>query len=136
MVYIGLTGAMVLVPKPQLIRVFVNLITNAIQAIDIQQRDEEESGSEIIPGKIFISLRKSSKEGFYDIVFEDNGPGVGDDAINKLFTPNFTTKSGGSGLGLAICRNIIERCNGEIFYQRSQMLKGACFTVRLPQHNQ
>lgn len=136
MVYIGLTGAMVLVPKPQLIRVFVNLITNAIQAIDIQQRDEEENGSEIIPGKIFISLRKSSKEGFYDIVFEDNGPGVGDDAINKLFTPNFTTKSGGSGLGLAICRNIIERCNGEIFYQRSQMLKGACFTVRLPQHNQ
>lgn len=131
-VYIGLKEAIVLAPKPQLIRVFVNLITNAIQAIDIQQKEELDNGNEISKGQIFISLRNSADEGFYDIVFEDTGPGVNEEIMNKLFTPNFTTKTGGSGLGLAICRNIIEKCNGEITYQRSQMLKGANFTVKLP----
>ena len=62
------------------------------------------------------------------------GPGVSDENLGKLFTPNFTTKSSGTGLGLAICRNIIEKCNGEIVYQRSFGLKGACFTVRLPKY--
>ena len=66
------------------------------------------------------------------IVFEDNGPGVNEDNQSKLFTPNFTTKSGGTGLGLAICRNIVEKCGGEIFYQKSFSLGGACFTVSLP----
>ena len=52
--------------------------------------------------------------------------------IHKLFTPNFTTKSGGTGLGLAICRNIIEKCEGEIHYQKSFALGGASFIVTLP----
>ena len=63
---------------------------------------------------------------------EDNGPGIKDENRARLFTPNFTTKSSGTGLGLAICKNIIERCGGEIFYSRSFSLKGACFTVRYP----
>lgn len=126
--YIGLSGATVLAPKPQLIRVFVNLLTNAIQAVEIKQAEEGKD----YQGKIAISLRNSTKEGYYDIVFDDNGPGVSDDNLDKLFTPNFTTKNGGTGLGLAICRSIIEKCNGEILYHRSQMLKGASFTVRLP----
>ena len=79
-----------------------------------------------------LSLRNSSKDGFYDIVVEDNGPGIKDENRARLFTPNFTTKSSGTGLGLAICKNIIERCGGEIFYSRSFSLKGACFTVRYP----
>ena len=65
-------------------------------------------------------------------MFEDNGPGVSEENQGKLFTPNFTTKSGGTGLGLAICRNIVEKCNGEILYRKSYNLYGACFTVRLP----
>jgi signal transduction histidine kinase len=59
---------------------------------------------------------------------------VSDENLGKLFTPNFTTKSAGTGLGLAICRNIVEKCNGEIVYQKSFTLEGACFTVRLPRH--
>ena len=69
---------------------------------------------------------------YRDIVFEDNGPGVTDENRSKLFTPNFTTKSNGTGLGLSICRNIVEKCEGEIFYSKSFSLKGACFTVRYP----
>ncbi len=130
--YIGMNDAVVLAPKPQLIRVFVNLITNAIQAIEIMQKEQQEDGLEITPGRIIISLRNSNTDGFYDIVFEDNGPGVKDENLEKLFTPNFTTKSGGTGLGLAICRNIIEKCQGDISYRKSYVTRGACFIVRLP----
>ena len=125
--YIGLKNAVISGPKPQLTRVVVNLLTNAVQAID--QRKEGDPSWE---GKIVVSLRNSITDGFYDIVFEDNGPGVAEENQDKLFTPNFTTKSRGSGLGLAICRNIIERCGGDIRYSRSFVLGGACFTIRYP----
>ena len=69
---------------------------------------------------------------YYDVVFDDNGPGVPEENLDKLFSPNFTTKSGGAGLGLAICRNIIEKCEGEIRYQKSFSLGGASFIVTLP----
>ena len=130
--YLGLDNATVKGPKPQLTRVFANLINNAVQAIENAQTEAEEKGLEPFVGQIVVSLRLSSKEGYYDIVFEDNGPGVSDENRSKLFTPNFTTKSNGTGLGLSICRNILEKCNGEIFYSKSFSLKGACFTVRFP----
>lgn len=132
--YFGMNEAMVMAPRPQLIRVFVNLITNAIQAVEIMQEEAKEKGEEIKKGSIIISLRYSTKEGFYDIVFDDNGPGVSEENLGKLFTPNFTTKSSGTGLGLAICRNIIEKCDGEIGYRRSYSLGGASFIVTLPKH--
>ena len=119
--YYGLEGAEVTGPKPQLTRVLVNLVTNAVQALDGRE-----------DGKVVVSLRNSVKDGFYDIVVEDNGPGVKEENRSKLFTPDFTTKSHGTGLGLAICRNIVERCGGEIGYSKSFTLGGACFTVRYP----
>ncbi len=130
--YMGLENATARGPKPQLTRVFVNLINNAVQAIENAQAETRDNGGEPFTGRIVVSLRLSSKDGFYDIVFEDNGPGVSDENRSKLFTPNFTTKSNGTGLGLSICRNILEKCNGEIFYSKSFSLKGACFTVRFP----
>jgi len=133
--YMGLEDTIVMGPKPQLTRVFVNLITNAIQAIEIQQKEDEENGLAITRGNIIISLRNSTKENYYDVVIEDNGPGVKEENRNKLFTPNFTTKSSGTGLGLAICRNILEKCEGEIQYSKSFVLGGACFTVRYPKYN-
>ena len=130
--YMGMPEAFVMAPKPQLIRVFVNLITNAIQAVENQQKEAVEDGREPALGRVLICLRKSTRSGYYDVVFDDNGPGVPDENIDKLFTPNFTTKTGGTGLGLAICRNIIEKCEGEIRYQKSFALGGASFIVTLP----
>ena len=127
--YMGLEDAVVMGPKPQLTRVVVNLITNSVQAIEMQQ---EEAGEDAVKGEINISLRNSSTDGYYDIVFEDNGPGVASENLGKLFTPNFTTKSGGTGIGLAICRSILEKCEAEISYSRSFTLGGACFTIRYP----
>ena len=132
--YIGMEGAMVMAPKPQLIRVFVNLITNAIQAVEIEQKEALERGETPEPGRVIIFLRNSTRNGYYDIVVDDNGPGVTDENLDRLFTPNFTTKSSGTGLGLAICRNIIEKCDGEIGYRRSTVLGGASFSVTLPKH--
>lgn len=130
--YIGMSEAYVMAPKPQLIRVFVNLITNAIQAVEIHQREVLEDEGKVIKGNIVICLRNSTRDGYYDIVFDDNGPGVQEENQKKLFTPNFTTKSAGTGLGLAICRNIINKCNGEISYRKSFALGGASFMVTLP----
>ena len=130
--YIGMPEAFVMAPRPQLIRVFVNLITNAIQAVEIRQKEMEEHGEEPIRGKVLIALRHSIRDGYYDIVVNDNGSGVKEENLDKLFTPNFTTKSGGTGLGLAICRNIIEKCDGTISYSKSFELGGASFTVTLP----
>lgn len=134
--YYGLKDAWVMGPKPQLVRVFVNLLTNAVQAIENQQTEDYEAGREPVHGQIVLSLRNSTKESFYDIVFEDNGPGIRDENRSRLFTPNFTTKSSGTGLGLSICKNILERCGGEIQYSQSFALKGACFTVRFPKSKQ
>ena len=68
----------------------------------------------------------------YEIVVEDNGPGVEEANQDKIFTPDFTTKTSGSGLGLAICKRIVEHCGGSISYSRSFTLGGACFTVKYP----
>jgi nitrogen fixation/metabolism regulation signal transduction histidine kinase len=132
--YMGLEESFVMAPKPQLIRVFVNLITNAVQAVEISQKEAMERGEDPVPGNVLICVRNSVRDGYYDVVVDDNGPGVSEENQDKLFTPNFTTKSSGTGLGLAICRNIIEKCDGEISYQKSFALGGASFTVTLPKY--
>ena len=130
--YIGLKDAVVMAPQSQLMRVFINLITNAIQAVEMRRKEQADAGVEPERGRILISLRNSSDDGFYDIVVDDNGTGVSDENLDKLFVPNFTTKSSGTGLGLSICRSIVESCSGTISYSRSFALGGACFTVKLP----
>ena len=120
--YFGLPEAWVSAPRPQLTRVVVNLITNAIQAVD------ENDGAK----RLVVSVRNAVEDGFYDIVVEDNGPGVPEDNQDHIFTPDFTTKTSGSGLGLAICKRIVEHCGGSISYARSFTLGGACFTVKYP----
>ncbi len=110
--------------RSQLARVLVNLITNAIQAID---------SAGITDGHIRISLTSEQLEEApaWRIDIDDNGPGVSEEDMAKLFTPNFTTKKTGTGLGLAICRSIIEQSQGTIGYSRSD-LGGARFTITLP----
>ena len=120
--YLGLEGARIMAPKPQLTRVFINLLNNAVQAIGDMEN-----------GRIAVALRRSStKDGYYDIVFEDNGPGVAEGDVQGLFTLNFTTKTSGSGIGLVVSRSILERSGATISYSRSFSLGGACFTICYP----
>lgn len=115
---------LVRVRRNQISRVLVNLITNAVQAIDNRGQAE---------GRIRIVLEADTYEGkpAYRLDVEDNGPGVPEDNLGRLFTPNFTTKTGGTGLGLAISKSILEQSQGSISYRKST-LGGACFSIILP----
>ncbi|NND79969.1 MAG: HAMP domain-containing histidine kinase, partial [Maribacter sp.] len=61
----------------------------------------------------------------------DNGIGITDDFIDKIFEPKFTTKTSGMGLGLGMVKNIVETYNGSIDFT-SQPGKGTVFTVIFP----
>ena len=106
----------------QLEQVLINLITNAVHAIDA-------AGGRIIvkaavegPGAVCLSV-------------DDSGPGVPDEDQQRIFEPFFTTKPDGkgTGLGLPIVKNIIDQHGGEITVGRSA-LGGAMFRVLLPMH--
>ncbi|MCF8238769.1 MAG: GHKL domain-containing protein [Saprospiraceae bacterium] len=104
--------------KNQLIRVLNNLIKNAIQAIPEDRA-----------GRIHIRLYK--KDGAAVIEVEDNGTGIPEEMQEKVFMPNFTTKSSGTGLGLAICRNILDMVGGKLYF-RTRPGRGSTFFVELP----
>ncbi|MFO7922674.1 MAG: ATP-binding protein [Bacteroidales bacterium] len=104
--------------KIQLNRVFINLLKNAIQSVPKNKK-----------GIITIELIKEQETALVKIT--DNGQGIPAEIRDKMFTPNFTSKSGGTGLGLAIVKNIIEQSGGEVGYT-SEYMKGSCFFFRLP----
>ncbi|MCF0174607.1 MAG: hypothetical protein HUJ95_04620, partial [Bacteroidales bacterium] len=126
--YLGMKDTWIVAPHPQIVRVCINLLNNAVQAVE-----EDQAAKGTASGKVYVSLRKSATmDNAVDIVFDDNGSGVSEENVGRLFTPNFTTKSSGTGLGLAICHSIITTCGGTIAYSRSSLLSGACFMVTLP----
>ena len=108
--------------KGQIIRVLVNLISNAVQSL--------ESSDQM--GFVRISLESDGE--FYRVNVDDNGDGVAEENQKNLFQPNFTTKSSGNGLGLAISKSIIEQSGGRIWYEKSE-LGGARFSFTLPKYD-
>jgi|GEM_PF-3431199 len=103
---------------PLIRQVLLNILMNAKQAVG-------EKG--II--KIKTSLRENS---WVDIAIQDNGCGISEENIQKIFRPFFSTKKGkGTGLGLAICRGVIDELGGRIEV-KSQPDTGTLFTVSLP----
>jgi nitrogen fixation/metabolism regulation signal transduction histidine kinase len=104
--------------KEQISRVFINLIKNAIQAVPDGRKGR-------------VDIRLETADGFAVVKVNDNGAGIPEELGDKLFQPNFTTRSGGMGMGLAIVKSIIENANGEISYE-TIMGKGTTFIVKLP----
>lgn len=107
--------------KNQLLRVFNNLVKNGIQAATDEVKPE-----------IRISLIE--EDGNYIISVKDNGTGIPDDLKDRIFVPNFTTKSSGMGLGLAMVKNIVESINGKISFVSESGL-GTTFYISLPANN-
>jgi signal transduction histidine kinase len=66
-----------------------------------------------------------------EFLFQDTGVGISPEAMSKLWTPLFTTKTKGMGLGLPICKRIVEAHSGKITVE-SQLGKGTVFKVALP----
>ncbi|MDR0812188.1 MAG: HAMP domain-containing histidine kinase [Paludibacter sp.] len=117
--YSGVTaGIFTQADAEQLTQVFNNLLKNAVQSIPTDRR-----------GKIDVSISKVDK--YVKISIKDNGCGISDEIVDKLFVPNFTTKSSGMGLGLSITKNIIEQMKGKINFI-SRVGEGSEFFVELP----
>jgi two-component system, NtrC family, sensor kinase len=102
----------------QLNQVFMNIISNAAQAI-------EKNGE--------IWIKTWNKDGMAYVSIKDNGPGIPKEAMDKIFDPFFTTKpvGRGTGLGLSISYGIIQKHGGEITVT-SDSKKGTEFVVRVP----
>ncbi|MBZ9630937.1 GHKL domain-containing protein [Salegentibacter sp. LM13S] len=104
--------------RTQLIRVITNLVKNAIQAMDGQENP-----------RIMVSIHEESSDVF--VIISDNGAGISEENLEKVFEPKFTTKSSGMGLGLAMVKNIVETYNGSITFT-SKLGKGTTFKLRFP----
>jgi two-component system NtrC family sensor kinase len=114
----------VLTDPSQLQQVFLNLITNAIDAHDGKPY-----------GTIRVATRADDEHRKVFIHFADTGSGIPKEIVNKIFDPFFTTKAvgKGTGLGLSICYSIMQRLGGSISV-KSQVGQGTEFTLTVPYH--
>jgi signal transduction histidine kinase len=139
----------------QMEQVFINLIQNAVQAMT-SSRPQPEGFGELFGGvypepsrgaqdrlsragerpngaKLEISTRE--REGFIEVEFRDNGCGISEENLARLFEPLFTTKARGIGLGLPLSKKAIEAHSGSIEVE-SEVEKGTTFRIRLPKVDQ
>jgi two-component system sensor histidine kinase HydH len=100
----------------QLKQVFLNLVTNAVQAM------------EQLGGDIAITTRSDGD--YVQVEFRDTGPGIATEDLPKVFDPFFTKRTGGTGLGLTIVHRIIDEHDGHI--EVSSSAEGTTFTVSIP----
>jgi two-component system, NtrC family, nitrogen regulation sensor histidine kinase NtrY len=112
------------IDRQMLRRVIVNLVRNAVQAI----RDAK-TGEGVV-GNVVVSAHAEGTGTAIEV--EDDGPGIPEDALARVFDPYFTTKADGTGLGLAIVKKIVVEHNGVIDAGESPSLGGARFVVHLP----
>jgi signal transduction histidine kinase len=102
----------------QLTQVLVNLVINAIQAVERN-------------GRVEVSAGMDEKDGVLTIAVQDTGPGIPADKQSAIFEPFFTTKTEGSGLGLWIVQQIIT-AHGGVVEASNAAGGGALFAVHLP----
>jgi signal transduction histidine kinase len=95
----------------------LNLLLNAYQALPPE-------GGKIV-------LRAEEEEGRVILSISDNGSGIREEDLGKIFNPFFTTRHDGTGLGLAIVHRLVNAWGGDITVQ-SQKNTGTTFTLRLP----
>lgn len=107
--------------RGQLQQVLVNLVTNAIEAM---QADDGRA-------RILRVTSGFNQDSAVTISVEDSGPGIDPKDVDRIFEPFFTKKAKGTGIGLAICRSIVEAHGGTLSVSPGQ-LNGANLTVALP----
>ena len=116
----------------QMKQVFYNLTTNAVEAMPEGGLLTVQAENTVIHGEEVLDL----KEGYYlKITFTDEGTGISDEQLPKIFDPYFTTKKmaaqKGLGLGLAVCYSVVKKHGGNITV-KSQPGKGSSFVLYLP----
>jgi signal transduction histidine kinase len=116
------SNGMINADKEQMLRVFNNLIKNSVQAIPDDRR-----------GKIKITIIELDKS--YIVKVEDNGSGIPENMISKIFQPNFTTKSAGMGLGLSMVKSMLISNNATIHFN-TEVGVGTEFVIEIPMLNE
>lgn len=111
------SGLTIEADKKLIQQVLINLIRNALEALD---RKDQSS--------IKISAYQADNKNCY-IEITDNGPGIPADILGDIFTPFFTTKKDGAGIGLSLSRQIMKQHKGNIFVKSGQG-KGTTFILR------
>jgi signal transduction histidine kinase len=104
------------VDPEQIGRVFTNIVTNACQSMN---------------GKGQLDIETDTEDSYVRVSFKDNGCGIPEENIEKIFEPLFTTKPKGIGLGLAISKRLVEQNGGKIAVA-SKVGKGTTFNIDLP----
>ncbi|PIE05812.1 MAG: hypothetical protein CSA75_02825 [Sorangium cellulosum] len=104
--------------RDQLAQMLTNLVQNAMDAV-----------SNTSNPRVDVIVQSEGTE-HVRIAVQDNGPGVPDELLPRLFEPYMTTKDHGTGLGLSIVQRIVVEHGGEITYKKGG--KGACFSILLP----
>lgn len=120
---------MVMADGGQITQVFVNIVRNAVQAMEGKEDSDIIIILKDVPKDHYADNGLTGRDRWVEISISDNGPGIPEEVRDKVFVPNFTTKNTGAGLGLAISRNIVEGCDGKITFQTSE--KGTTFFVYL-----
>jgi signal transduction histidine kinase len=100
----------------QIHQVLLNLVLNAIQALDG-------------PGTVSVTI--DDRDGMADIEVKDTGPGIPPETLPNIFRPFFTTKGHGTGLGLSLAKRIVEDHGGQLEVS-SRLGQGCTFSVILP----
>jgi two-component system C4-dicarboxylate transport sensor histidine kinase DctB len=113
--------------EARLVQVFVNLISNSLEAL----QDQPPANCRIsVDARVLTDSPKGGAE--VAIVFEDNGPGIPADVRHLVFQPLFTTKGKhGNGLGLSVCKQIVEEYGGRISVEAAPA-GGTQVLIRLP----
>jgi signal transduction histidine kinase len=101
----------------------LNLVRNGAEAC----AGNADGGQVLLKGEVV----RAEDSGLQRIVILDNGPGIEEAALSKLFRPFYTTKADGTGLGLAVVQKIIVQHGGQV-EARNRTEGGAAFIVTLP----
>lgn len=110
----------------QIEQVVINIVKNAIQALVEHDESDQEK-------KLWVKAQ-SREEGGTFIAIRDNGPGIEEEALKKIFIPFFTTKKSGSGIGLSLSKQIMRNHRGNISV-KSVINDGTEFTLRFAEAN-
>ncbi|NET43486.1 ATP-binding sensor histidine kinase [Okeania sp. SIO2B3] len=118
----------------QLNQVFMNILANAIDALDEASEGKNYTEIEANNNRITISTKLSTDKNMAVVKIADNGPGMSEQVRSKIFEQGFTTKGvgKGTGLGMAIARQIIVEKHGGTITCRSELEKGTEFIISLP----
>ncbi len=115
----------------QIQQVLMNLLNNAADATSERMEQSKKDGDKDYVRKITIGSSFDPADNKAIIIVADNGCGISEEGLKKIFQPHFTTKKSGHGLGLANCKKIIENHQGKISIT-SQSGQGTTFSVTLP----